>query len=95
MNKLGFDYHPSTKHSVPDVLLDQVKVALWCAKEGFFHRNPGRTAVPVYSYSHATEEFLPNRMLDVRKKGEKQLKSLYLDEKLWKLFPGEFQTLSS
>lgn len=71
----GFSFRRSRDHKVPDSLVDQVKVALFCIEHGFFTNDS--ESVKLFDENGITERNVPKSLLDVQLKGQQMLASKF------------------
>ena len=78
-DRKSFDIHHTTRHSVPDALIDQVKGAWFALHSGFFKASSQRKHVTCYPLSHdgETSGKLSSMYLSVYDSGVKKVQEKY------------------
>ena len=87
-DRKSFDIHHTTRHSVPDALIDQVKGAWFALHSGFFKASSQRKHVSCYPLSHDDETSgkLSSMYLSVYDSGVKKVQEKY-EQKVYEVFP--------
>ena len=88
-DKVSFNIHRTSHHSVPDPSLDIIKGAEWVLRQRLFAPSK-RKDVKIYNENGESKasksQKLPKNLIDVRKQGRTRVKENYA-EMIYKCFP--------